>query len=234
MLFKIHADMAKDTKDFFEENPGARAIEEFNDLTTRQMFFVCLVADRDYDSPLRSQPERKRREIGVRVAGWPMEDDKRPDKNGRNLVNGKVAKVESAIKKYVEIQYDEEKAIFEAVDSQIKQSIVFISEDKEEACTVTRFHKTTNIETTFVDQKMKAQMIIDANKMANALPELKETKTKLAEKLKTTSPISEITTYTSQDLDTHSEEEEEEDDAELSTLDRVMQKERKNESEDDN
>src|SRR5690606_28613191 len=119
MLFSVHSDLATGEKDFFELNPGAKAIEEFNKCSSRQMFFVCLVADRDYDSPLRTLPERTRREKAVVIAGYPREGN-RPDKNARNLINGKVESVEAAITKYYEIQFDEDKAMLHAINAQIQ------------------------------------------------------------------------------------------------------------------
>jgi hypothetical protein len=37
-------------RDFFEENPGARAVPEFEACTSREMSYVALMTD--YDTPL--------------------------------------------------------------------------------------------------------------------------------------------------------------------------------------
>lgn len=226
MLFKVHSLMASGEKDFFDENPGARAIKEFNDCTSRQMFFVCLVADRDPDSPLRSLPEVKRRTKAAEVAGWPLEDGKRLDKNGRNLVAGKVESVEAAIIAYRNMQYDELKDMFDAVDTQVQEAIKVMRSDKEELCTIvkeTRSKSNGDVtkETSF-DGKTYIQMVRDAMKLGTGLPELKETRDKLAAMLpKTNTVLGDLVTYTSNDFTP-----EELGDTEQSTIDTFMAKKR--------
>lgn len=232
MLFRVMSDMATGGKDFFVENPGAEAIEEFNRCTSRQMFFVCLVADRDPDSPLRTQPELRRRTMAAEIAGWPLEDGKRLDKNGRNLVAGKVESVEAAIAKYRELQYDENEDMLMAVDAQIQEAIYMMKANKEELCTVVT--KRTNkakdgdssvTETTSLDGKMLIQMIKDSMKLGAGLAELKETREKLASMLpKTNTVMSDITTFTSNDFTP-----EELSDTEQSTIDTFMAKKREQE-----
>jgi hypothetical protein len=222
MLFKVHSDIAKGEKDFFDLNEGAKALEEFNMLSSRQMFFVCLVADEDYDSPLRTLQERVRREKAVVLAGWPLEDGVRPDKNGRNLINGKVETVEKAIARYREIQYDEDRALYNATDAQLKSALDFITMDKNKACTVTKINKKTSEESTYVDMGMVAKMNVEAAKVAATLPILKEAKTKLAEKLKITSPLHDIITHTAQDFD----DSDYQPDEDSSTIDIYMEKQR--------
>lgn len=226
MLFRIHSDIATGDKDFFDMNEGARGIERFNMLSSRQMFFVCLVADVDYDSPLRSLPERIRREKAVVIAGYPLEDDKRPDKNGRNLINGKVPNVELAIANYREIQYDEDKAMLYAVDAQIKNALDLISRNKEEACTIEKTNEKSKVTTKYVDMTMVARLTVESMKVASNLPALRKTKAELLEKIKSTSPISEITTYTAQDLQDNTDEDFDPDDESSSTLDKFMLKQK--------
>jgi hypothetical protein len=203
MLFSFHSDLANGGKDFFVMNPGAQAIEEFNNCTSRQMFFVGLVADRDYDSPLRTLPEKTRRERAVIVSGYPMEGD-RPDKNARNLINRKVEAVEKAIFKYREMQYDEDKAMLEAINMQIQETLDAMSLDKREAAKVVKIKTekksgdTEKIE--FVDAKLLQALRLGATKLGAELPALRAAKKKLQETVNSASPISNIITYSSSDL----------------------------------
>jgi hypothetical protein len=102
MLFKVEA-----SKDTFSLNPGLKAIQEFERLTERQMTYVILTAD--YKSPFRKLTSDDRKLQAALIAGYKMESDgKRPDTNTRNLINGKTTNVEAAIKKYYELQRDED------------------------------------------------------------------------------------------------------------------------------
>ncbi len=204
MQYKVHSSLATDEDDFFDMNPGARAIKEFNDCTSRQMFFVCLVADTAWDSPLRSLPEPERRKQATQVAGWGMEDD-RPDKNARNLIAGKVLSVEEAIKAYRKNQYDEDKAMWEATDAQIKEIITMMSRDKQEACKIvkTKYNDKTKetVTTEYVDQVMASKLALEATKLGVQLPVLKEARQKLAENVRVSVPIDDVLLHTGDDLD---------------------------------
>lgn len=121
-------------KDPFELNPGLRAIAKFNELTDRQMFFVILVADTDWDNPLRTFPEKQRREKAAIAAGYLMEaDGKRPDKNARDIINGKLDKVEKAIAEYRNLHFDEDEANLAAINQQIQEARELMQMDKEKA-----------------------------------------------------------------------------------------------------
>lgn len=236
MLFRVKSELknsAIDGREFFDLNPGAEAIEEFNRCTSRQMFFVCLVADRDQDSPLRTLPELERRTKAAEIAGWPLEDGKRLDKNGRNLVAGKVESVETAIAKYRELQYDENEDMLQAVNAQIQEAIYMMKANKEELCTVVskKTYKSkdgspsTVEETKRVDGKMLVQMIKDSMKLGAELAELKQTREKLIAMIpKTNTVMSDLTTYTSNDF-----KPEELGDTEQSTVDIFMAKKREQE-----
>jgi hypothetical protein len=195
--------MAKGTKDFFEENPGARAMEKYNKCTSRQMLFVCLVADRDWDAPLRTLPERQRRERAVILSGYPMEGT-RPDKNGRNLIAGKVESVEKAIEQYREDQYDEERVMLDAITAQIQETLDTMASNKEELAkrikTKTDKDGNTEIET-FIDAKQLSILKMEAVKLSEKLPALRAAKKALLEGMKIeTSVQGEFMSHTSQDL----------------------------------
>lgn len=102
MLFKLQKG-----KDVFELNPQLKAIEEFSGLTARQMEYVILAFD--YKTPFRKQSWQERKRLAALEAGYKLEKDgKRLDINGRNTVEGKVAAIERARKKYETLQKDED------------------------------------------------------------------------------------------------------------------------------
>src|SRR5688572_18727616 len=183
MLFRVNSGLKDATgREFFELNPGAEAVAEFNKCTTRQMFFVCLVADRDSDSPLRTLPENARRTKAAEIVGYPTEDGKRLDKNGRNAVGGKVETIENAIIKYRELQYDETEDMLQAMDTQIQETLYMMKVNKEDLCTV----ETTSVAkdgTKTTKKSINGQMLImlikEAGKLAKELPALRAAKNEL-------------------------------------------------------
>lgn len=226
MLFTYHNDIGTGEKDFFEMNPGANAVKEFKDCTSRQMFFVGLVADRDRDSPLRTLSERTRREKATVMAGYPLEGN-RPDKNGRNLINGKVAVVEVAIKKYYENQFDEERAMLDAVNAQIQETLDMISSNKIALATITKttVDKKTGASTKeeHLDAKMLSVLRAEARKAAVELPALKEAKAKLLNTMNIKPAMENLTTFTNTDL-VNAEGEDVDEEGEGSTLDQFNEK----------
>ena len=174
MLYKI-----RDQVPVTEDNPEILAIPEFAKLTDRQLRFVCLVADRR--SPLRTLPEKDRREKAARICGWPTEGS-RLDRNGREVVAGGVANIEKAIEKYLEYQYDEHQADYDAIVKQIQEIRDYLKSDKE-------------------DTKDKGKALEQAAKLGERLPSLIEAKQKLESLLQVSIDNKpEITTFTSADL----------------------------------
>lgn len=228
MLFKINESLKEaEGREFFEMNEGAQAIAEFNSRSSRQMFFVCLVADRDFDSPLRTLPEPQRRLKAAEIVGYPTEDGKRLDKNGRNIVNGKVQGVEEAIAKYREIQYDPDKAEIDAIDAQIQEAITMMTADKMLLCTkeiVKSNDKTKeSTKTTYVDAEAAFKLADTAMKLGARLVELKKAKNDLLALIpKGDTVLPEVITYTANDLDM----EEMSSDGTQSTIDAFMAKKR--------
>ncbi len=195
MLFKIIAG-----KDIFDLNPGLKAFEEFNVIDNQQMTAVALFAD--YDSPLRTKPEKERRELAAKIAGYPMEG-KRLNKNGRTFVAGETPRLEKAIEKYREIQFDEQKALLEAYDQQIQGIIKLMTMDKMEAAKD--------------NPKLAMDLEEKAAKLSTQLPDIKEAKKKIQDLMnidRENKP--EIDTYTSSDLPIDG-------DNDLSTIDKFMQ-----------
>ena len=144
------------------------------------MKFVCLVADRR--SPLRTLPERDRREKAARICGWPMEGN-RLDRNGREVCAGKVESIERAIEKYKEYQFDEHQADYDAIVKQIQEIREYLQSDKDDS------------------KGDKGKTLEQAAKLGERLPGLIEAKQKLEALLQvTTDQKPELTTFTSADL----------------------------------
>jgi len=184
--------------DPFEINPGLKAVEKYNKLTDRQMFFVLLVADPSKDNPLKTLSGRERRERAAILAGYPLEaDGKRLDKNGRNLVAGKIESVEEAIEEFKKNTYNEREKSREALRKQIAEIREFLIQDKRLPITdkngIVKNDKGEEIWVT--DQKgLKL-----AAELAKELPSLE----KALNELESLDPIDtkfEGTTYTSADI----------------------------------
>lgn len=215
MLFRL-----KHGVDSFELNPGARAIPEFDCLTDKQFFFVCLVADVDRDNPLYTLPEVTKRTKAASLAGYGMEGN-RPDKNARNLIGGKVASVEAAIKVYRENQFDEDKANLAAIDRQILEIRAFLEKDKELMATDEKTKK--------IDLKSYQQLLQAAGKLGPDLRKLTEEKRELEKVIKAKSPVNiGIQTNTAADITDDEQQQLDNPDEQVSTLDIVMAKERTN------
>lgn len=171
MLFKLNPD-----KSPFVLNDGLQLIKEFRVLSDRQFTVVALVAD--YQSPLRTLPDKERRTQAAKIVDWPFEG-KRLDKNGRDFVDGKVKSIEAAIRKYREIQYDEDKETLAGVDNQIHQIRKSLQEDKEKAATVTGKDGKD-----YMDAELRDKLLEKSAKLSSQLPDLYETKIRLLDLLK--------------------------------------------------
>lgn len=195
MLVKI-----KDGVDIFELNPGLQAIPSFTKISSMQMKTVSLYAD--YDSPLRTKPDKEKRELAAKLGGYAMEsDNKRLGVNGRNFVSGETKSMEEAIIAYREMQYDETQDMLDAYDQQIQETIHLMKMDKLEA--------SKN------DHKLAFELAEKAAKLSVKLPEIKEAKKKIQDlmNLKDNSP--ELNNYVSSEILT-------EENGILSTIDQVM------------
>jgi hypothetical protein len=213
MLFKLRHD-----EDIFALNPELAAIKEFEQLTPVQMTAVALIAD--YGSPLRSLPDKDRRAKAAEIAGYGMEGT-RLNRNGRSIVYGEVASVERAIKKYREIQYDEDKAMLEAIESQIQEAMELMAMDKKEACRISKVTTKkdgTSTSEEYIDSVAAVKLASEAIKLGTRLHELKETKAKLLAIINKDETQLGITTYTSADISLDETAEDK------STLDLFMEK----------
>lgn len=117
MIFK-----ADKNKDFFEQNPEAKALEFLSACSSREAKWICLTYD--YHTPLRNIPLEQRKDVAAKMAGFLIERETgRLDKNARNVITGKIEKVNLAMKEFMEIQYDEEQDMLLAYKEQISQAI---------------------------------------------------------------------------------------------------------------
>jgi len=200
MLFKVI-----EGKDIFELNEELRAIKEF-DLTSMQMTFVALYSD--YESPIRTLPDKARREQACKIAGYPMEGD-RLARNARDIVAGTVKSIEAGIEKYKELQYDENKALLDAYNQQIQEIMELMTMDK------TKLAKD--------DPKLAMDLSEKATKLSVRLPEIKKAKKKLQELINAGNNEPELKSYiTPESLP-------QEDNQQLSMIDQVMAKKQEQE-----
>lgn len=214
MLYKLI-----DGQNTFELNPELLAIPEFARLLTktatvedtdrdRRMKFCILVADRR--SPLRTLPERERREKAARIVGCKMEGN-RLDRNARDWVDGKNESIEAGISKYRELQYDENEDLLTTVKSQIDEIKEYLKSDKK-------------------NSKDYGKALEQAIKLGEKLPSLVESLQKLESLLNITSDYKpEIKTYSSLDLPQETEDGIESSES-LSTIDKFHQMNQKRES----
>lgn len=117
MLFKIPP-LGKSTVK--KENPGWEAIPEFCDLSDKQARTLILVFD--YRSPFRQRPQKDRWKLAFLAAGYEPENtkDKVFNMRCREMMDGKHTKFNEAIKKYLEMQYDDDFENLQAIQTQIE------------------------------------------------------------------------------------------------------------------
>lgn len=200
----------KHGEDPFESNPGLHAIAEFECLTPRQMFFVILVADSSFDNPLKTFPDRIKREKAAKICGWPQDTNGRElDRNGRDVVNGKIESVEKAIEKFRYLTFDEDKENLRAVEQQIAEARDFMQKIKKVKD----------------DPKLEADLIDKGLKIGTSIEKLMESKKNLIKTIQLKEPvkIEGVSTFTAVDLAPVEGEEVKPKDEELSTIDRYMQ-----------
>lgn len=206
MLYKLEA-----SKDPFELNPGIRAIEAYTRLTDRQFFFVSLVADSDFDNPLKTLPEKIKREKAAKIAGYGMEGN-RPDKNARDLINKNVERVEEAIEWYRSLQYDDDKVNLEIINSQIERTQALIRDyDKDKKLTPDKLDERFDYATKAIKLSLELTKLIKEKKELMVLIQRKDP-IKIA-----------VNTYTAADIAPSADEPPEDDgDEPMSTLDKMM------------
>ena len=112
MLFKItEADIRKD-------NPNIDAIPAFRDLTSKELKFLFLVYD--FDTPLKQLSLNDRKEQAAENAGYARENEKRLHKDGRNIIAGKIKRVEEAVPVFKGMLRDIDREALEAYDTNLE------------------------------------------------------------------------------------------------------------------
>jgi hypothetical protein len=214
MLYKIRQDQSVK-----ELNPELDSIPEFADLTDRQMVYVIFVADRR--SPLKTLPDKAKKEKATQLAGWGMEGT-RPDKNARTVISGGVPAIEKAILKYRELQWDENQDTLDTINAQIQEIKDYMKSDKSIPLVV---KDKVVLDSAGKEIRMTNPKNLEiAAKLGEKLPSLIEAKQKLESILQISQDQKpEITTYSSLDLPEVEGEEN------VSTIDLFWQNQSKNE-----
>jgi hypothetical protein len=119
MLFKITR------KDIFEDNPELKSIEEFSKCSSRDLKYIFFVYD--YKSPFRNLKFEDRRRKCVLEAGFRLDKNGNLDKNTRNVLNGKIKKIEDAILKFKTLQHDQDREVIDALTVQIDQIVSLVA-----------------------------------------------------------------------------------------------------------
>lgn len=194
-------------QEFFELNPGVRAVPIFKDLTDMQMKYICLLCDLSHDNPVRTLEGKNKREKAAMLAGYKMEvGGKRLEKNGREIIGGLNKNIENGIIEFKRLHFDEKTDMKESLGAQIAEIRDFMKSNKGND-----------------PKKMKAAIDLGIR-----LPELVEAKLKierLLEVVTTQKPELDLT-YTTADIETTEDfgPKDEKEDHQLSTLDKFMQR----------
>ena len=213
MLFKVHHN-----KSFKELNKEVLAIPQLANLTDQQLVFVALVSD--YESPLRTLPDKQRRTKAAELAGYALEKDgKRLSKFARSVVDGQNKGVEEGILAYKDIQYDEKAEALLVLDKQIQDAIDSGKEDKVAMCTIITERIGKDGKKT-VEKKIDAKTLyairLQGNKLAAQLPELRAAKEQLKNDLRKDADVNLPTLMMPDDLTEGSDENQ-------STLDKFIE-----------
>lgn len=105
----------------FEENPELLSIDEFKDLTDREMLYVIYFTDKK--SPYRHLPEHRRKRSAATQAGWGLEKGNREradvlEKNARTAISSD--RVIKAVEYYKSLMYDPSDEDVEIIALQIE------------------------------------------------------------------------------------------------------------------
>lgn len=132
-------------KDIFEDNPQLMAVSKFADCSDRELKYIFLLYD--YDSPYAKMSFNLRQEKALAEAGYHREKGgKRFDKNAREVMTGKRARVNEAIGEFSIIQKsaNKERALVMALDEQLDHIIQFLKEPASDINTIQKLVKVVN------------------------------------------------------------------------------------------
>lgn len=153
MVFKIT------NKDFFEDNPSAKWINEFNQCTSDQMKYVLFVYA--YDTPFRklSTEDRKHRaltEIGIKKDG-----NRRFPTTWRKVMANEIPQVRNAIMKLREITRDDDSETLEAYDAQLDQFRALMRKPNKSDKEVDQAMKIAKDFPSFLENRKKVMEILE-------------------------------------------------------------------------
>lgn len=115
MLYKLT------TKQPFKDNPELLTIDEFKDLSEREMLYVIYYTDKK--SPYRHLPDHRRKRSAATQAGWGLEKGNREradvlEKNARTAIASE--RVVKAVEYYKSLMYDPSDEDVEIIALQIE------------------------------------------------------------------------------------------------------------------
>lgn len=106
-------------KDFFETNPEAELIDEFNGITSDEMKYLALVYD--YDSPFRNMTLEERKEKVLSLLGYERGAKGAWPTKVQAIIGGYDKKYLNAAKAYIDLMRDDDKETLIAYQSQLKE-----------------------------------------------------------------------------------------------------------------
>lgn len=125
VLFKVT------DKPFFQDNPEAKAIGVFKSIGETPMKFICLVYG--HKTPLKNLAVGERKIEALKECGFPPTPKGRPLKIVTDLMENRTNEVIDAIKRFNQLQYDEDRDTYEAYCEQIQDFKNFLRKpDKDE------------------------------------------------------------------------------------------------------
>lgn len=144
-------------EDIFKTYPELKQVEEFSALTDKQMRTVIWFAD--YTGPFRQKPKDDRMKLACLQAGYKPMQNKHVtlEFRAREIMGGELEVWNTALAKYMAMQHDEAREMIDMVDAQVD-----------------------NIRTVIATPTSDEASLEKRNKLINSLPDLHETKRKLA------------------------------------------------------
>lgn len=113
----------------FKDNPELNLIDEMASLTDQQAKYVLLAFD--YGGPFSQLPSEANKKRSAILAGY-KDASGNITQGGRDLVSGKVAHVNEAVKWFLSIQKNENRELLNAYDNMVSQMKDFMNRKKED------------------------------------------------------------------------------------------------------
>ncbi len=142
--------------EFFEDNPEARVVPEFDQVGGVVMKFICLIYG--YRSPIKQMPVEPRRKKAISLCGIERTPTGRPSKLEKDLLELRDPKIKAAISVFKEIQFDEDVDTIEAYDEQIAEFRDFLRKKNKDKM---ELEKAGKIGTTLLPQMLEARDLME-------------------------------------------------------------------------